>query len=79
MDPTDTEPLFGRVSEAGMATERRRRRMSHNDVNRGVEPMVRALHTKHATEPFPEALLILTRVANPMNTEVTNHQHHYES
>ena len=62
-----------------MATERPRRRLSHNDVNRGVEPMMRALHTEHATAPFPEAFPILTPVVKLMDTQVRNHQDHYES
>ena len=63
MDPMDTE-------RGGTETERPRRRMSHNDVNRGVESIVRALHTEHATAPFLEALPILTPVVNPMGTQV---------
>ena len=72
MDPTNSNRELI-VSEEGMATERPRRRMSHNDVNRGVDLMVRALLTEHATAPFPEALPILTPVVNPMDTQVGNH------
>ena len=67
------------VSEAGMATERPRRRMSPNDVNRGVECIVGALHTVPASAPFPEAFPIPTLVVNLMDTQVGNHQHHDES
>ena len=55
------------------------RQMSHNDVNRSVEPIVRALHTEHAIALFPEALPIPTSVAKPMDTQVINHQYDDES
>ena len=47
-----------------------RRQMSHDDVNRSVEPIVRALHTEHATALFPETLPIPTSVANPMERKL---------